>query len=338
MVPRERFPLNVIRRPLAAFGATALLVWWFARRDGVFYVVGINGAWSEQLGPVLSAVCAGATIALALSLLEASAGRVAGIVGAIGVLLLPSFMPMHRASLHGPPLLALTMFMLAVMMHAPRFSLAYGGAAAIAAVFVSPVAAGLPIAAAAWATMHAHRRGKRPGRRVVLSLAPLALAVVAARVTGTGAWDGGVAPGWRGGFDAAAGAAGKVIGDQLAPGTGPGGLRWFIIADATLIVIALLAVAWRREVAPKPPTATSRRMYEASALVAVMFAAGMAARTMLDTQAHDPGLAEVFPLAVLGLVMIMLSVALLWHRWPRPGKLAAILLAVGWVGAALVLT
>jgi GNAT superfamily N-acetyltransferase len=332
MVPGERFPLNVVRRPLAAFAVTALLVWWLARRDGVFYLIGVDGWWSELMGPALPALCAGATVALALSLLEAASGRIAGIIGAVGVVMLPSFMPMHRASLHGPPLLALTMFMLAVMIHAPRFSFAYGGAAAVAAVFVSPAAAGLPIAAASWAMMHAHRRGKRPGRRVVLALAPLALAVAVAQLTGTGAWAVGGAPGWRGGFDAAAAAAGTVIGDQLAPGIGVGGLRWFIIADATLVVIALLAVAWRREVMPMPSSATPRRMFEAGGLVVATYAAGMTARTMLDTEAQNPGLREVFPLAVVALVLFALAVALRWPRWSRAGKLAILMLGVGWRG------
>ena len=58
LVPGERFPLNVVRRPLAAFGVTALLVWWFARRDGVFYLVGVEGWWSEVMGPALTALCA----------------------------------------------------------------------------------------------------------------------------------------------------------------------------------------------------------------------------------------------------------------------------------------
>lgn len=338
MVSGEHRPLNIRRRPLAAFAVTALLVWWLAQRDGVFYVVGVDGPASGLFGALLSAMCAGATVAIALSLLEAASTPRTGMIGAIAILIMPSFIPLHRASLHGPPLLALLLFMVATMVHAPRFSFAYGGAAAMAAVFVSPFAVGLPVAAAGWAFIQARRRGKRSGRRVLLALAPLVAAIAVAHWTGSDAWTAPLSVGWRGGFDSASRAAGHVIGDQLAPGTSPGGLRWFVIADATLIAIALVAIAWRRVVMHLPAGRASRRLFEAGSLLIAAFAAGIAVHTMTDPGAPDPGRAEVFPLAVLGVMMIVLSVALLWHRWPRVGKLAALVLAVGWAGAAVVLT
>ncbi len=316
---------------------TAALVWWIARRSDVFYVIGLDGPASAVVGPLLPAIAAGVTGALVLSLLEAGAGRLAGVVGALAVVLLPAFVDVHRESVRGPPLLALMLFMIAVMVHAPRFSFAYGGLAAVMAVFISPAAIGLPVAAAIWTVIHAQRRGRRRWRRMGLALAPLAVAFAVLPWVGTDAWPPGVSLGWRGHVDGALGAIGRVLGDHLAPGVRVGGLRWLIVADMTLIVLALLAVTWRRVVRPMPTVRTARQLFEALGITTACHAAGMIARSLLVRGAPNPALAEVFPLVVILTVMVVLGMSLSWPGWSRAGKLLSLALALGWAGASLVL-
>lgn len=316
---------------------TAALVWWLARRSDVFYVIGLDGPASSLVGPLLPALAAGATGALVLSLLEAAAGRLAGVVGAVAVVLLPAFVDVHRESVRGPPLLALVLFMIAVMVHAPRFSFAYGGLAAVMAVFVLPAAAGLPVAAAIWTVLHAQRRGRRRWRRMALALAPLAVAIAVVPWVGTEAWPPDVSLGWRGHIDGALGGIGRVLGDHLAPGVSAGGLRWLIVADMTLIVAALLVVVWQRAIRPMPPTRTARRLFEALGVTAACLAAGMIAGSLLVRGAPDPAVADVFPLVVILSVMVVLGMSLSWAGWSRAGKLLSLALALGWAGASLIL-
>lgn len=312
-------------------------MWWIARRSDVFYVVGLDGPASALVGPLLPALAAGVTGALVLSLLEAAAGRLAGVVGALTLVLLPAFVEVHRESVRGPPLLAVMLFMIAVMVHAPRFSFAYGGLAAVMAVFISPTAIGLPIAAGIWTVLHAQRRGRRRWRRVALALAPLAVAIAVLPWVGTDAWPSGVSLGWRGHIDGALGAIGRVLGDHLAPGVKAGGLRWLIVADMTLIVIALLAVSWRRSIRQMTPSRTARQLFEALGITAACLAAGMIARSLLVRGAPDPVVAEVFPLVVILSVMVVLGMTLSWPWWTRAGKLISLALALGWAGASLIL-
>ena len=303
----------------------------------MFYVVGLGTGAFDLLGPGLTALSAGATVALALSLAEAAAGVTAGVLAAVVVTLLPAFIPLHRASVHGPPLLVLTVFTLAAMVHAPRFSFAYGGAAAIVALFVSPSGIGVPVAAAVWAFVQARRRGKRRMRRVALAIAPLVVGLVVMYYTGSDAWNSPVTIAWRGGLDAGLSAAGRVFGDQLAPGLSQGALRWIIIADSALVAIALVAVAWRRVAGRLPSDALLRRFFEASGVLAVAYAVGLALRTMLIAGAPDPDLAAVLPIVVIGTVVVVVSIVSLWPRWSRAGKLVAVMLGAGWMGASILL-
>ncbi len=338
MVPGDRRPLTAVRRQVAAFIVVAALIWWIARRDDLFYVVGLDNPISSALGPVLTALCAGATVALIMSLAEAGSGATAGVIALVTTVLLPGFFPLHRSSLVGPPLLALTVFTLGVMLHAPRFSFAYGGLAACAALFVSPAGLGLPLAASAWAYLHAHRRGRRRWRRFALALLPVFVGLIVMRWSGSDAWSGPVDLGWRGGLDRALRAAGRVIGDQLAPGLSEGALRWFVIADGALIALAVVAVAWRRVVAPMAPNSLVRRFYEASAVLVSAYMVGLAVRTMLIVGAPDPDAAAVFPIAVVAGLVLVVSCVQLWPRWSRPGRVIALLLGAAWASAAIVLT
>ncbi len=337
MVPGQQRSLNAVRRPLTAFVVVAALTWWIARGSDVFYVIGLDGPASALAGPLLPALAAGATGALVLSLLEAGAGRLAGLTGVVVVLLLPAFVDIHRESVRGPPLLALMLFMVAVMVHAPRFSFAYGGLAAVMAVFVSPAAIGLPVAAASWSLLQAQRRGRRRWRRVALGLAPLMVALALVPWVGTDAWPAGVSLGWRGHLDGVLGAVGRVLGDHLAPGVGPGGFRWLIVADVTLIVLALFAVTWRRTIDPMPPTRTARQLFEALAITAACHAGGMIAGSLLIRGAPDPDVAGIFPLVAVLAVMVVLAMALSWSGWSRAGKLVSLALVLGWAGASIIL-
>ncbi len=172
---------------------------------------------------------------------------------------------------------------------------------------------------------------------MALALAPLVVAIAVLPWVGTEAWPSGVSLGWRGHIDGALGAIGRVLGDHLAPGVSAGGLRWLIVADMTLIVLALLGITWRRTIRPMPTTRTARQLFEALGITAACHAAGMMAKSLLVRGAPDPVVAEVFPLVVILTVMVVLGLSLSWSGWSRAGKLLSLALALGWASASLIL-
>lgn len=322
------------RRAIAVFLAVAALVWWFAHQSGTFFIAGMSSPASDLLGPLLPAVSAGLVAALVFSVVDAGAGAWAAGVAVVMLLALPGFLPLHRASLNGPPLEVGVMLTLAVMLYAPRFSLAYGAIAAATAVFVSPAGVGLPLAAMTWAVMT--RRGiGRAWRRILVSLSPVVIAVLLGR------WWGHAWPthelelGWRGHLDDGLRAAGGVIGDQLAPTLDNPALRWFAIADLTLLMVAVIVVAWRRIRRLKAFDAITARFHPAIAVTAAGLAVGLALRWLLVPASPAIDLDAVFPLVVLALVATMGSVGQLWVRWPRWGKVVCGLVVLGWLQAAL---
>jgi hypothetical protein len=321
------------RRALAAFAIAAVWIWWHARAGGFYFIVGMEGEASANLGPILPAFCAGLSAAPALLIANATAGAIAGVLAAMVLVLLPGFLSLHLESLVGPPLLALTLFMLAVMINAPRFSLAYGTLAATAAAFVSPQAIGLPVGAAVWAfVQRAQPTSMR--RRAGLALLPLVAAVVLLRFNAD-RWLGGSALGWRGELDRVFRAAGTIIGNQLVPGVTHATVRFFGIADLALLAIAVVVVAWRRVARAVPDTALLRRLYPAAGVLALFYAIGLAIRTLLVRGAPVPDLVSVIPLAAVSVVVIMTSVVTLWPMWPRWGKALAFVMIAGWLQAAI---
>lgn len=294
----------------------------------------MDGAWSDSLGSLLPALCAGLSAALTLSIVDAAAGPVAGIAAAIVVVILPGFVPLHSASLNGPPLLTLTLATLAVMLHAPRFSLAYGTLAAVVAIYVAPAGIGLPVAAVAWALLSGSTTSRYPVRRVAFALVPLLLLAALSHWTGNG-WPVPGTIAWRGGLDRGFQAAGTIIGNQLTPGIHSATLRWFAIADISLLLIAVVVVAWRRVAKVQPEGTLLRRLYPAAGVVALCYAAGLAAHTLLLTGAAVPDLAAVFPLVVVAMLVVGASIGVLWHRWHRAGKVVALILILGWAQAAI---
>lgn len=310
----------------------AALVWWRGHGDDLFYIVGMGGRWSAVLGHAFPAVCAGLTISLSLLMVDTVAGPWAGVVAAICVAALPGMAPLHRTSLLGPPLAALSLMMLAVMLHAPRFSLAYGAIAAIGAVFVSPAGVGLPAAAVGWAL--AQGRGvARMIRRALFALVPLAVVIGVAQWVGDEWPEGGVVT-WRGGLDRGLQATGSIIGDQLTPGIVNPALRFFAIADLTLILFALVMLAWRR-VRHLEADAPPRRLFQAAGVLALAYAVGLTVRTLFIAETPEPDLAAVFPLVLVSTVVIVTSIAIFWPRWNRWGRLAAGVLLAGWLQAAI---
>lgn len=335
MVSRDP-PLSRPRsRALLAFLAAAALVWWHVSTDQVFYVVGLPEPWTTTLGPLLSAVSAGLAVALAFSLVDAAAGMTAGVVAAAVVLAIPGFLPLHHDSLTGPPLVAITVLMLGIMLHAPRWSIAYGALAAIAAVHVAPAAVGLPLAAVGWATVVRGKNGNGALSRVAWAIVPLVIAVVVAFWM-PHAWQEAGQPGWRGGLDTGLQSAGTILGDQLAPTLDTPALRWFAIADLTLIAIAVMVTAWRRLADREGSAAdTARRFLAAAAVLAAGTAAGLAGLWLFMPATEAPRLETVLPLAVVGALALVTSTVVLWPRWPRWGKVLTILIAMGWLQAAV---
>lgn len=310
----------------------ALLVWTWARRDGVFHIIGLEGAGSQWLGPLLPATCAGLTVALALLLADAAVGPITGIVTAVALLLLPGFLPLHRGSLLGPPELTVMILMLGVMVHAPRFSLAYGLVAAVAAVLIAPDALALPLVAALWAAWPGiPGNGRR--QRVLLALVPLPLVVLLSRWIG-GAWEGTTFR-WHGGLDHALRSIGAVVGDQLVPTIGHPAVRFFAIADLSVLLIAVVVVAWRRRAGEAGENSVGRRLYPAAGLLALGAIGGVLLRDLLVPVAPEPGLPQVMPLIALTVIVTTVSFATLWRGWPRWGKLLALVILLGWAQAAL---
>ncbi len=282
----------------------------------------------------MPAVAAGLIAGLSFSIVDAAAGGWAAALAALVVVVLPGFGPLHASSLTGPPLTAITLLMIAVMVYAPRFSLGYGLLAATGAVFVSPAGLGLPLAAVAWAARSGRSSASGGRRRVLFALLPLLAAVLLAHFVGDG-WPDDTGLGWRGHLDDGLRAAGTIIGDQLAPTLDTPAIRWFAIADITLLLGALIVVAWRRIRRLSAFEAVSARFHPVLAIVGVSLVLGLALRWLLVPASPAPDLAAVFPLVVLVALASVGSAAQLWHNWPRWGKVVALVLFVGWLQAAL---
>ena len=310
------------------------MVWWAAQGDGVFYVAGIDGPFSERLGPILPAIAAGITAALTLTLVDAVAGPIAGIIAAIVVVALPGFLPVHRTSLSGPMLTTTTVMLLATMVHAPRWSVAHGALAALGAVFLASEGAGLPLAAIAWAVLMHPPGSARAGVRLALTIAPLLVAIAISPVVGH-AWPELGVLGWRGNLDAGLRGAGTGLGDQLAPGIGAGTLRWLVIADLTLIIMGVVVVAARRLAIGSRPNTPRQRTLPAIGLLVVSLIVGLGFEYLLLPDTPAPGLSAVFPLAVLAVIAAAVSVAVLWRSWPVWGRVAAVVVTAFWFGARL---
>lgn len=306
--------------------AVALWVWW---QGAAGAPVDLPPPIFEWISPLLAGLSAG----LALSLVDGIAGLLAGLLAAVLLLAMPGFLPFHQLGPETAGFLLVTIVMLVTMVHAPRWSLAYGALAAATAVFLSPAAVGLPIAAAAWAARSHPSEGSGRRGRLLLALAPLLAALVLAAWLGEGRPIGDF--GWQGGLDRGLRAAGTVIGDQLAPGIESPPVRFFAIADLSLILIAVIFTAWWRIARPMPTDALLRQWYTAVATLSAGLGLGLVARRLLLLDTPEPGLAAVFPLAVLGVLVGLTSVIVWWPRWPRWGKGLATILLVGWLQAAI---
>ncbi|HRP08273.1 MAG TPA: hypothetical protein PLL69_07280, partial [Gemmatimonadales bacterium] len=112
-------------------------------------------------------------------------------------------------------------------------------------------------------------------------------------------WSGGVALAWRGHLDEGLRAAGRIVGDQLAPGIDTPALRFFAIADLTLLIGAVLVMAWRRIRRLDAFDAINARFHPVLAVSASSLAAGLALRWLLIADSPAPDLAAMFPFVVL---------------------------------------
>jgi hypothetical protein len=319
----------------------AALIWWHARGTGYFSIPGLTSAASDNLGPLLPAICGGITIAMALLVADAAGGMIAGVIAAVMIAAMPGFMRLHESSLAGPPLLAVAMLMCATMVHAPRFSIAYGTIGAVGGIFVATEGVGLPLAAAAWALLQgtgsgntAPWRDRNRWQRVILALIPAVIVLLLAQLLG-GAWPHRMAYGWRGGLDRGLRAAGSIIGNQLAPSISQPALRFLVIADLSLIVIGLLVVGWRRAGRRAPINAPLRHVFAVGGLLVAALAIGLAGRTLLVEGTPEPDLAAILPLVAVTALVLAVSLAVLWRSWPRWGQAVAVVIGLGWLQAAL---
>ncbi len=309
------------------------MVWWRARSSGFFFIVGLQGDASANLGPLLPALCAGLSAALALLIADAAAGAVAGALTVVVLVLLPGFVPLHRDSLTGPPLLAITLLMWTAMVHAPRFSLSYGTLGATGGLFIATEGVGLPIAAAAWAFLQ-RTGGRGRWQRVLLALAPTFAMLILLHFVG-GAWPHDIAYEWRGGLDRGLRAAGTIIGDQIAPAITNPALRFLVVADFALVIVAAIVVGWRRVGRAAAESSALRAVYPTAGLLVSALAIGLAGRTLLVHAAPEPDLGATMPLISLTAVILVISVAGFWPRLPRWGKVLTVALFAGWMQAAV---
>ncbi len=322
------------RRAVWVFLVPAILVWWLAWRADFFIVNGLREPAASTLGPVLPAISAGLAAALVFVLVDSLSSTVAGLLAALVVVLLPGFIPMHQSSLAGPPLLVLTLVTLLVMVHWPRFSLAHGFLAGTAAVMIDPAGAGLPVAAVLWGYSQPRRSTRGVVARVALAALPALVMMVLIRIS-DGIWPGDPEIGWQGGLDRSLRSAGMVIGDQMAPMLHARPLRWFAIADMALVLIAVVAVAWRRVISRFADSDPRRRFMVASGLMIASLIGAQLLRQLLVADAADPGVDAVLPLVVIAVMVATVSVTVLWPKWPRWGKALALLLLIGWGQAAI---
>lgn len=268
-----------------------------------------------------------------LLIADAAAGAMAGLLAAVMLVALPGFMSMHRDSLTGPPLLALTLLMCVTMVHAPRFSLAYGALAATGAMLIATEGIGLPLAALGWAVMQ-RVNGHGRWQRVALALVPTVAVLVLVHFAG-GAWPQPVQLAWRGGLDRGLRAAGMIIGNQMSPTITSAALRFLVVADLALVIAAVITVGWWKVARAASETSALRAVYPVAGLLAAALAIGLAARTLLVVGAPEPDLAAIMPLVALTAVILVISVAVLWPKLPRWGRAVAAVLIVGWLQAAV---
>lgn len=315
------------------FALVAAFVWWRARSSGFFFIVGLQGDASANLGPLLPALCAGFSAALTLLIADAAAGAFAGLLAAGVLVALPGFIPLHHDTLTGPPLLTITLLMLAAMVHAPRFSLAYGTLGGVGGLLVATEGIGLPLAAAAWALLQRARENGR-WQRVALALVPTVAVFLLVHFVG-GAWPRHVVYQWRGGLDRGLRIAGAIIGNQMAPTITNPALRFLVIADLALVIVAVIVVGWRRVGRASPDGSALRAVYPVAGLLVAALAIGLAGQTLLVQGASEPELAAMMPLVALTTLVLVISIAALWPRLPRWGRAVTVLLFVGWLQAAV---
>jgi len=334
MVSHAGGPLSAARRRAAlVFLLVAALVWWRARSSGFFFIVGLQGDASANLGPLLPALCGGLSAALALLIADAAAGSIAGVLAALVLAALPEFLPVHRDSLTGPPLLTITLLMIAAMVHAPRFSFAYGSIGATGGLLIATDGIGLPLAAVAWALLQRAREHSR-WQRALVALVPTVVLVVLVHFAG-GAWPRQFSIAWQGGLDRGLRAAGTIIGNQMAPTVNSPALRFLIVADLALVVVAIIVVGWRRVGRAAAESSVARSIYPVAGITTAALAVGLAARTLLVRGAGDPDGAAVLPLVALTALILVVSIAGLWPRWPRWAKVLTVVVFIGWLQAAV---
>lgn len=254
-------------------------------------------------------------------------------LAAVALVALPEFLPVHRDSLTGPPLLAITLLMVAAMVHAPRFSLAYGTLGATGGLLIATDGIGLPLAAAAWALVQQAREHSR-WQRVALALVPTVALVVLVHFAG-GAWPRQFVIEWQGGLDRGLRAAGTIIGNQMAPTVTSLALRFLVVADLALVIVAVIVIGWRRFGRAAAESSAAHAIYPVAGITTAALALGLAARTLLVRGADVPDESAVMPLVALVTLALVISVAGLWPRWPRWGKVLAVALFVGWLQAAV---
>jgi hypothetical protein len=321
------------RRAFALFVLVAALLWWRARSSGFFFIVGLEGSASANLGPLLPALCGGFSAAMAMLIADSAAGTVAGLIAGVALVALPGFLPLHRDSLTGPPLLAITLLMLATMTSAPRFSIAYGTLGAIGGFFVATEGIGLPLSAAAWALVHGPRENGRT-LRFILALIPAVLVLLLAHVLG-GAWPHGLVYEWRGGLDRGLRAAGMILGNQMAPLVDYPALRFLVIADLALIILGIVGVAWLRYGRTAPEMSIMRAIYPVAGLLTAGLVIGLGGQTLLVRGTWEPDLAAVMPIVALCTVVLVVSIAALWPRWPAWARIGCVVMVLGWLQASL---
>ncbi len=311
----------------------AALTWWRADLGGYFVLLGLPEPWSEWLGPLLPALSAGLSAMLVFSLADIAVGRWTGVLAVLAMLALPVFLPVHVRSLVGPPLLVIVLLQLAVMLHAPRFSIAYGGLAAVAAVAVSSAALGLPVAATIWAVLKGGRNGDagpRSPQRAVLALATLAVVTLLAHWTGA-VWlpeEPRVRPGWLG--DGLM-LGGMTLLGQLVPGhpmQGP----WLVLAvGAGLALLGVGVAAWRQVAAQAPGESLRRDLYPAAGLLLLSLAVGLVLRLLWSGGGALPDAAALLPLVAIAMLLTVVSISLFWRDWSPLVRGSVMAAVAGWL-------
>lgn len=323
------------RYPVAAWDApdstTALAHW----PPGMSVAAAVPTAFGA--GPVAAAravlvAAAFATAAIVVGLLLRAAGGEAAAIGLMLLVTTPALTRVHLVTLSEPLFLACLAAQLALMVLRPRAALAYGAAAALAAL-TRYAGVALGAVAVAWAFAQPGRVRDRT-RRAALAGLPSAVLVAAwlarLRLVGHGTRELVPPMQHRGWWEPLRQGA-ETLGYWLAPFA----VDWRTVIAGGLVMLVLVAiatrVAWRRLRAAESRAELARRLMVAASLAA----AALVAIVLASRYAADPYIElderMLSPVVLAGTLALAPVIATVRHAAPPRVRLGTTVVLAVWL-------